>query len=253
MARKYVSASNQYLSSTTVPISVVPMTFACWFQVPEVDNENVLMAIADNSNVDHMFHLAVRGDQAGDPLMFGTRADGGADNNGQALSSTSVLANTWHHAIGTSNTSSNRDVYLDNGGAGNDTKGPIVPLLLDIFSIGSIEDSSPKRSDSTIVYAAIWNVVISAISRAMLAAGVCPLLVERESLIFYDPLPGHSNGDSHDLVGGLTMTATNAPTAAGDPPIIIWPGQTFVLAPPTAAPPAGDFMPASFSQQMVRF
>lgn len=83
-------------------------------------------------------------------------------------------------------------------------------------------------ADATIAEVGIWSAALDASEAAMLAKGLCPLLVRPQSLLAYLPLYGRFSGEP-DLVGGLTGTVTGA--TAGVHPRIYRPSQSMVAVP----------------------
>jgi hypothetical protein len=92
--------------------------------------------------------------------------------------------------------------------------------------------------------AAVWNVELSDANFAELAAGVSPLLVRPDGLVFYAPLihgKSASGGDDYDIVGGVTLTDNATVTVADHPPVFYKSTPWQVTAPAAAA--AGTILP----------
>jgi hypothetical protein len=90
-------------------------------------------------------------------------------------------------------------------------------------------------------------VALSASDVAILAAGVCPLLVRPEALLAYWPLWGIYSPET-DLVGGFGMTVTG--TSVIDQPATIQPVGRAKLVLPGAAVAANPF-PAWLGMRQV--
>jgi hypothetical protein len=83
-------------------------------------------------------------------------------------------------------------------------------------------------ADATISEVAIWDAALTADEAAMLAKGLCPLLVRPQSLVAYLPLYGRFSGEP-DLVGGITGTVSGA--TAAEHPRIYRPARSMVAVP----------------------
>ena len=120
-----------------------------------------------------------------------------------------VLASTWQHALAVCPTSNTAAVYLNGGSKATGTHNPTVP-------IESLTLSNTSSSAFSVAEAAIWNVELDDTDAAILAAGVSPLLVRPQNLVYYAPLIRAAQ----DVRRGVTLTATGTPTVTDHPRMI---------------------------------
>jgi len=209
---------DQRLTATPTPVTAPPFTMACWFR-PENDTDNqVLMGSSTGTVIAADRHLLqLRGDVAGDPLSINSQ-DG--PTTGYVETTTGITPNTWHHACGVFAASNSRSVYLDAGGKATDTT-EVTPDDLVLWSIGCQyrADAPTRRLHFTgrIAEAAVWNVALTDVEVAILAAGYSPTFVRPASIVAYWPLirllPGMW-GDTYPL------SAENSPPAEAHAPIL---------------------------------
>lgn len=226
MARNFVAASSQSLDSAVAVLTVAPITLACWYFTTSNSTEQDLMSIGDTATNDERFSLTLLGDAVGDPVRAQTEAGG---TNRSAITSTGYTINVWQHGCAVFASATSRTVYINGGSPGTNTDSA-TPSGLDATRIG-------RRANSTggtfmggrIAEAAIWNVALTAAEVAVLAGGVCPLLVRPENLVSYYPLIGNFSPEL-DLCGGFNLTLVNAPTAVDHYPGIIYPQPKQVIA-----------------------
>lgn len=233
MARAFDDASTQYLRTTSVPLTDEPITMAGWFYSDSIALNQTIMCIGDTGGADHYWRIIAAGAVGGDPVRAqasGTTVTSTADTT------TGYSANTWHHAIGTFDTSS-ITVRIDGGNEGSDSQTPDPSAADDVVAIGAFERSSIIHYMSgNIAESAMWNAILTAAEAQSLAAGYSPLLIRPQSLVAYWPLIGRTSPEI-DIVGGYNMTLVNTPTTAAHPRII-YPGRQ-IYTPPTVAAAAG--------------
>lgn len=240
MARHFVEENTEWLQGDASPLSSYPVTMACWFRTDNVTfNDRCLIQIADSGQSDRYFRLGLSG--TNNEITALTRFDEVANG---ILTTTSYSANTWHHGLMSGSKSGNdvtQSVYLDAGGEGDETLLSRNDAIgLNEIAIGYENDSSPGDPwDGDIGEAAVWNVVLTDEERVALAAGMCPLFVRSDALVFYVPLNAPS-GDEIDLIGGIVLSDINTVTASPDHPPIHVP-ETDIWVPPSV--PASIFQP----------
>ena len=191
---------------------------ACWFNAENITDTHKIMEVSNTSTPQADFwFMTAAGDVAGDPLRGNIRSGGGT---ARAVDTTSgFTANTWHHACYVATNATNRTVYLDGGGAGNDSNSSVFPTGTDVTLIGRREYIAGPASyfSGNIAEAAIWNAALSAAEVGVLAAGYSPLFVRPQSLVAYWPLIRDTDDD---IVGGYSMTPVNSPTVAAHPRVL---------------------------------
>ncbi|KKK62100.1 hypothetical protein LCGC14_3007730, partial [marine sediment metagenome] len=109
MARLFDSSDNQYLVSTTTPVTAAPVTIACWANSTTITVSAAAMGIFDSgSGTQWLAYMTLSGATAGDPLRAFVRAGGI-----ETLSGGNYAANTWHHLAQRSGSSTDHEAYLD--------------------------------------------------------------------------------------------------------------------------------------------
>ena len=230
MARLFNDASSQYLTVASAPVPAVPLTLAAWFNSDDITIGQSILHIGVAGTSNNRFTLNAQGDTAGDPVRALTRNT----STVVAATTTGYSANTWHHACGVFSAVDARAAYIDGGSKGTDTNSQ-TPTGIARTDVGTLSAVGSYFS-GLIAEAAIWNVALTDDEVAILAKGFSPLFVRPESLIFYVPLIQSAD---KDIVGGLSLTATNTPTV-GAHPRVFYPSSPIMLGVPAAAPPAGN-------------
>ena len=231
MAVQFTSASTQYLQvDSAIPgATETPLTMACWFKHGSGVVDSLMMHV-DASEPDNYFLMLL---DASDNVVASHRQDGSPSDATKGA----FTADAWQHAGAVFVSTASRFAYL-NGVAGTENTTLDEQLTgIDRFAIGAFRDSSPGGYyEGPIAEAAVWSVALTTAEMAILAAGYSASFVRPASLVFYDRMIRlDSGGDSHDIVGGLTMTGFNTPTT-GNHPRIIRPSGLYVPAFLTAAP-----------------
>jgi hypothetical protein len=217
VARSNTGGSANYLEfSGTPPVNAVPLSMACWFNVPDVTNYYALVAVLKfaNAGTDDYFSIGANGAGAGDPV-FAEVANSAAYAG--ASSGTGYTANTWNHACGVFTANNSRSAYCNGGTVGNNsTNRTPVAGSIDRTQVGSFVAQSGTFSpiNGSIAEVGIWNVALTAAEVAELARGYSPALVRPQSLIAYWPLVGGYSPEI-SLRGGFPLTVNGTMPAAG--------------------------------------
>jgi hypothetical protein len=208
-----LNGTTQYLYTTSVPVSTMPLSICAWFYPDSLNGYHVLASLSHGTG-GATFSLDARGGDAGDPV-----AASDFRNNTYVSAATTVgyVTGQWQHgaAIFTSNTS--RTVYLDGGNsitnttAGGGTSPTFNKVGIGIYFNGA--GSPDAYTDGRIAEVGIWNVSLTAAEVASLAKGMTCDKVRPQNLVFYAPLIR----DLQDVRGGLTITNNNAATVATHP------------------------------------
>jgi hypothetical protein len=243
MAREF-NGANEYLEdANTPPVGADPgaFTVAGWFKTDTLTGDQTILSFADTGNGLGYFILQFGGSSWSDHIAFEVTRPGGG--NGNCQTSTAASVNTWHHACAVHGASkASRAVYLDGGGKGTNTSDlSSSTWALDVTGIGRNSDSTPSDyMDGSVAEVAIWNTTLSDAEVAALAAGLSPLLMRPGNLIFYSPL---IRDKDIDIVGGVSLTAYNAPTVDDHPPIIYKPPAIYL---PPASGAVGYTLSAAY-------
>lgn len=123
----------------------------------------------------------------------------------------------WHHVAGTYD-GSNIRIYMDGGEEGSTVATGSIASTTAPFRLGAGSGGSGTEGpfDGEIGHGAIWDAALTDQEVASLAAGVSPLRIRRDNLIFYAPVNGQSS--EPDVVGGASGTVTGT-IVAEEPPI----------------------------------
>ena len=132
MARLFVSANSEALTCTVLPISSPPFSVACWFQATDLTTNHPLLSIADSAASNQFWALFAAGARTGDPVLWQARAGG----IGLAESTTAYTADTWHHAYACEIASNDREVRIDGGSIGTNSR--FTALLLEFRHVSSL-------------------------------------------------------------------------------------------------------------------
>jgi hypothetical protein len=206
MAYNFVAASNQYLVTSSTPVTGTPLTMACWAVKDTGGATRTLLGLGNSANATIRFNLA-SSDAA---LVVAVATDptlGGTSQTGTAATGTSF------HAAGVFSSSVSRTAYA-NGVAGTPNSNNVTPTGIDRIGIGArVRSGIDLYHDGLIAEVGIWDVALTAAEIASLAAGVTCDKVRPQSLRFYAPLIR----DLQDVRDGLTITNTNSATVADHP------------------------------------
>jgi hypothetical protein len=200
------NGTNQYISRATAPVTVTPLTLACWFN-PDLFHTGALCAV-DSTAPSNWFALFVfnTGKVAASAVASG--------NGSSAVTTANYSTGSWNHCCGVFSSSTSRTIYLDGANSVTNTESR-TPAGLNETVIGARRflGAISAFSDSRIAEVGIWNAALTAEEVASLAKGMTCDKVRPESLVFYAPLVR----DLQDISGGLTITNNNAATVATHP------------------------------------
>lgn len=145
-----------------------------------------------------------------------------------AVASAASTTDVWGHSAGVLVNDSERHVYVNGTLAGSDTtaRTPNAASINSIY-IGAEPDGSPTF-DGKMAHPAIWNVALTATEIAMLAAGVSPLAVRPQSLVFYVPHMGRDTSDI-DIIGGRVLTNSGTTSDASEPRLLWLPKRRIFI------------------------
>ncbi len=236
MARLFDDGTTDLLLNANAVVSSYPFSMGGWMNTNDDGINEAIISIGDTATDNELWSLILRGDLAGDNIYFRSR-DGGSNKN--AITTSGITVDTWHHILGVGTNATDRKVYLDGGNVGSDAINS-TPSGLDATAIGiNVRDNSISPFSGLLAEMAIWNINLTAAEGAILAAGYSPLFVRPANLVAYWSLirdtVGDGTGNDNDIVGGFTMAPVNTPTI-GAHPRIIYPSQIWVPHKAVAAP-----------------
>lgn len=240
MARNFVSASNQYLSVASVPVSAYPLTMACWFYSTSATANQTLVTIGTVGSANHYFSLYLDGTATGDPVAFNTRTT----SAGEVLTTSGYATDTWQHACGVGISNTSRAVFVNGGSKGTATSNR-TPSGVDSVYIGRRHTAAGGQNYMVgrIAEIAIWNVALSDVEVALLANRISPLMIKPKSLVAYWPLMGIGSPepDYSSGVRNLTLNGDTPSTQADHAPVMQfipnrqgWRGAFTAVAAPAA-------------------
>jgi len=201
-----LNGTTQYLSTTSTPVTSVPLTFAIWFNTDATANM-YLAYLLNSSSPSNFFRIQTRSTTA--PIEM-SRNDGGTLAFVRSTGTTPVNG-TWNHACGVFTSSSSMTIYYNGGNSQTNTTSK-TPTGIDSILIGDAGTGS-NRFNGKLADFGIWDTDLTADEIASLAKGMTCDKVRPESLVFYAPLVR----DLQDTKGGLTITNNNSATVAVHP------------------------------------
>ena len=217
MARAFASVSSQYCIYASGGLST-PLTFAAWGYPLQTNASGVLIATSNAGSADGQYLLAFG--SAG-VVVAQQENDSGTLNT--VSTSTSYTANAWNHCAAVFGGNSSRLVYLNASGAGSSITSVTAPTT-DNITVGAKKNSGAADllMNGYVAHAAIWSAALTATEVASLynnGIGLDPRSVRPDALVAYWPLL--NNDGDQDYWGNFHLTATNSPTYAQHPPVLM--------------------------------
>lgn len=215
-ARLFVSANDEYLESSTSPVSGPPFTVGLWiYPTQDTANQN-LFTIADVASGSDYYALAYRGnDPPGDPVRLSRRAGGSTVSND---TTSGLSSNTWGHVCFVVADVDDVALFLDGGSKGTSATSvdPSTSHIRFADGTGYGLGGGAGEFDGRIALPAIWNCALTDFEVWLLSQGVPPWKIRPESLV------GCWLPDGTDISGyAHHMTAYNDPGYAPGPQDII--------------------------------
>lgn len=224
MARAFASASSQYLARASAILTAAPLTIAGWFN-PTDTTARYLAGLFNNASGSNRIGLLWSGGT--DSKLYAQIQASGVLTN----VATTVTASTgaWHHVGLVKSGAAAHALYLDGGNKVTDATSS-TPTGLDATEFGTLNNGGSRSNYFNGLEAewGVWNVALSDLEFMILAAGISPLLVRPDALVFYAPLMGAYSPEI-DLIGHRDLTVTGA-TAAVHPPISRYGGPRILKA-----------------------
>ncbi len=207
MAGSFDRSTANYLHGA-VPASFVgspPLSFGCWFRPGNVTADQVIMSFSNDLTDLNYYQLYLKGSTAGDPIAARSQTVSGGS---EAVTTTGVTVNTWHHALAVFAASNDRRVYIDGGSKGTQATSRVTAGPNKI-AVGAVADATPSDFISAAIeWAAAWNVALIDADALSLARGVNPRKIRPQNLIWYCPL--RRGKLTHELVSGVSLTNVNS-------------------------------------------
>lgn len=230
MARTFVAASSQWLIGTTPATNVLPITMSCWLKPTSFATAQSFFGV-DTAGAVPWLRLGAEANAS----CYCQHYDG--TNQGDSIAAATLSLNTWAHLAGIFLTTSSRTSYL-NGVVSPVNTVSVAGVTATRAVVGQIINLVP--ANAVIAECAMWNIALSAADMLQLAAGVSPLHVRPDALIYFAPLYGLGTPEP-EFVGRRSLTVTGATAALH--PTIYAPSSFDVASLPAFVPPAGSSQP----------
>jgi hypothetical protein len=207
MARTF--AATQYLTRSSTPVTVVPLSIACWFNATNFTGGPELIILQDSStaaNNDFTITLTTGG-----ALSAETGQSGSYD---EATTTTSASTAVWNHAAGSWASITSRNAQLNAGGKTATTVSK-TPASISTTYVATYGAGTGGQFVGSIAWVAIWKVALSDSDIASLNKGFSPLKIQPSQLVSYVRLTGNASPEP-DYKGG-SWTITGSPTKSNSP------------------------------------
>lgn len=244
MSRDFVNASSQWGSTTTVPVSAVPFSWACHIRPNSTTANREILWLGNSGSLTNYWTLGISTSGV-------IRNSARNSTEAPATTSISVTASVWNHVAGTFATNASRAAYIAGGNKGTNSTSQ-TPSTINRFAMASLARSTPTNFfDGQIAHIAVWNVDLTDDEVAMLGVyNISPLLVRPSALVWYSPYLGRDSAEI-DIIGGQSFTLTGSPASSAEEPPMLWlPGRKRIFLP--AAASATTQPPRSMNQYRLR-
>jgi len=209
MSFGFNSASTQYLSTTSTPVSAAPMTIAAWFYPTSTAAASVICSVGVAAGSDR-FTLYSDLSLAGNKVGAQSIASGVIS---EATYPNVVVLNTWQHGASVFESTTSRYVY-HNGVASTQNTASSSPSGVDSITIGARRSPAiGVLMNGSIAQLGIWDAALTADEIASLADGMICSRVRPQNLKFYAPLVR----ELIDIKARLTITNNNSASVGGNP------------------------------------
>jgi len=214
MARNFVAANNDFIEVgdiAALDITGDQVTLSAWVRIAsKTDEMKMLAKWSDSAGA---FSYLLSSDAVGnDKVLFAVRTSSQVSTSG----TTSMVVGQWHHLAGVYDGSDIR-AYLDGIEENSAAASGNIPLNTAPVRIGMGSGAvGEEPMDGDIGHCAIYDASLTPGEIASLAAGISPLQIRADNLLFYAPLNGQN--PEYDVIGGLDLTVTGA-TKEEEPPI----------------------------------
>lgn len=207
--RAFVASNLDGLVLASAPASDVPLTMVGWFEANNITASHRIMWTNDGTS-DNYTGLIAFGAGAGDKLAVYHRGAAGTQTNAD---SAAYVANTWTHAAGVFNSTTDRTAYKDGASAVQDTTSTGA-LTIDQIEVGAFVATGTHYLDGTLGPQTVFDSALTAAQIASLGAGRNPNTMATMP-VFHMPM----TGGLQEIIGGVSLTDTNGTTEAGHKPL----------------------------------
>jgi len=203
-------SGGSYLTSSTVPITDYPFTFAAWAKPVDATNLGPVMAFSRDTNTSHYLILAFFVD------ALYILAQGGGSSSAPFVSG--AVDGTWQHVAAVFASSTSRVVYL-NGTSASASTTVSFPTSLDHFYVGCEYRAARYTFEGDVAEEAVWNAALSASEIQKMYRGWSPELTRPDSLVHYSRLKRDAATEV-DLIGTTDLTRSGTTATATHPTIV---------------------------------
>jgi hypothetical protein len=207
MAYETTRASSQSLSAIS-PVSAVPMTISCFFQIPTWPTNMAIVTVGESGGT-HKNQIWTTGTR-----RHATNSTGPLTSSGNATGNNAIPNNSWQHIVGVFESRTTRRMSVNGGTFAATVVDVGVQNALNEIRIGADWNTTLGNFfGGDIAEVGVWNVALNQQECASLAKGMTCDKVRPQSLVFYAPLVR----DLIDQKGGLAITNNNGATVANHP------------------------------------
>lgn len=224
MALRLNGGANSWFQATPFGQIAPPLSLACWFNVPDVTANYMLVGLG-NPSTGERIAIQASGNVAADPVRA-IHSD--VSTTAVALTTTGFAANTWHHAAGVFRTNSTRRVFLNGAGEGADAtaRGSVATVRATIGR--NPNNSAIDVLNGLVAHGAIWGKALEIEEVRALASGVHPLRVAPSALVGFWPLEDDASSLVNPARPMAPQTGASWAWAPGPPVEPAPPRRTFV-------------------------
>lgn len=208
------NGTTQYLYTTSVPTSSLPLSICAWFYADSLNGYHSLVNLSSGTS-GATFALDARGGDVGDPVAA-SDFRGGVFN--AARTTAGYVTGQWQHGAAVFAANNSRTAYLDGGNSATNTANNTAKPTFNRIGIGIYFNASNVAQsylNGRLAEVGIWNAALTAAEVASLAKGITCDKIRPQNLVFYAPLVR----DLIDAKGGLVLTNNNGATVAAHPRI----------------------------------
>ena len=192
-----LGGSDDYLVSSTTPITAMPFTMSYWFKNNAACDQDTVFLLSDST--------------ADDNDAFGSRHQTDCaiavrikDSGTIAISTDTFSTSTWTNIIIVYTSTSDVKTYIDNGaGNGSDTSFN-APLASTNIRLGGRFLNGPNDYNGHLAQVALFDVAINSTTRADLQTCTPDTTAEGSDVVAYWPL---DENNTNDAVGTYDLTS----------------------------------------------
>jgi hypothetical protein len=211
MAFLFASASSQYLSAASAPVTVEPLTMSLWFRPTSLIDGQCLLTLGASAGVAR-YQMSANA-STGSVLVIKT-ADGGTQ--GISTNTASFTVGQWMHIAAVFSSTTNRIGYI-NGVAGTANTTSVTTATPDRIVVGArLNTGFSQYTNGDIAEVGVYNAILTPDEIDGLAKGYKCSDIRPQALRF----DLRMIRNLQDLSQALAMTNTNGATVSTHPRII---------------------------------